>query len=192
MLLIPYRSPTGKIQACQIRFTGALKPAEKRYLWLSLPAMNSAGCGTPLHFAAWKTFAGATISSNKPILITEGALKADVVNRLRPDFFAVAAGGAACAHELLINISRGKKVYLAFDSDSRANPAVARQLAKLVKLRLQTSEDQTETKILVWDESCKGVDDALLEGVDLREISFAEWLSALGEKCRDEVSKVWE
>ncbi|MDQ3749838.1 MAG: hypothetical protein M3367_12645 [Acidobacteriota bacterium] len=26
MLLIPYRGPTGKIQACQIRFSGALKP----------------------------------------------------------------------------------------------------------------------------------------------------------------------
>lgn len=191
MLLIPYRSPTGKIQACQIRFTGILKPTEKRYLWLSLPAMNSAGCGTPLHYAAWKTF-GAAINTNKPILITEGALKADVVNRLRPDFLAVATGGVACAHELLVNVSRGKAVYLAFDSDCRENPAVARQLAKLLKLRFDDVGNKAETKILVWTENEKGVDDALLKGEDLREISFAEWLSALGEKCRDEVLKIWD
>jgi Domain of unknown function (DUF3854) len=189
MLLVPYRSPTGKIQACQIRFTGTIKPTEKRYLWLSLPKLNSAGCGTPLHYAAWKTF--GTANSNKPILVTEGALKADIVTSLRPDFFAVATGGVSCAHELLVNVSHGRPVYLAFDSDSRENPAVARQLAKLVKLRLQTSKNQAETKILTWTESEKGVDDALLKGENLREISFREWLSALGEKCLEEVRKVW-
>ncbi|MDQ3749837.1 MAG: DUF3854 domain-containing protein [Acidobacteriota bacterium] len=171
----------------QIRFSGALKPTEKRYLWLSLPAMDSAGCGTPLHYAAWETF-GVMTNSNKPILITEGALKADVVTRLRADFSAVATGGVACAHELLVNISRGKPVYLAFDNDCRENPAVARQLAKLVKLRLNDRENQAETKILIWAESEKGVDDALLKGEKLRKISFPEWLAALGEECREEVA----
>lgn len=189
MLLVPYRSPAGKIQACQIRFTGTLKPSEKRYLWLSVPAMNSAGCGTPIHFAAWKAF-GSMMSLSKTILITEGALKADVVNRLRPDFFAIATGGVACAHELLVNVSRGKPICLAFDGDSQENPAVARQLAKFVKLRLQTSGNQSDTKILMWSGSEKGVDDALLKGADFREISFLEWLSVLGEKCLEEVSKI--
>ncbi len=115
-----------------------------------------------------------------------------MVTRLRPDFFAVATGGVSCAHELLINVSRGKTVYLAFDNDCRENPAVARQLAKLVKLRFDTSENEAETKILVWTESEKGVDDALLKGEDLREISFTEWTSALGEKCRDEVRRIWD
>lgn len=153
--------------------------------------MNSAGCGTPLHYAAWKTF-GAAINSNKPILITEGALKADVVTRLRPDFFAVATGGVSCAHEILVNISRGKQIYLAFDNDCRENPAVARQVAKLVKLRYHTSENQAETKMIVWSENEKGVDDALLKDVNLREISFLEWLSILNEKCLEEVRKIWK
>jgi hypothetical protein len=96
--------------------------------------MNSANCGTPLHYAARKVYEVAT-NSNNPILITEGALKAYVVTRLCPYFFAVATGGVSCAHEILVNISRGKKIYLAFDNNSRENPAVARQVAKLVKLR---------------------------------------------------------
>ena len=58
LLIIPYRSPSGRIQACQIRFTGTLKPNKKSYLWLSLPKMNSAGSGTPLHFASWKYLVG--------------------------------------------------------------------------------------------------------------------------------------
>jgi DNA primase len=115
-----------------------------------------------------------------------------VVTRLRADFSAVATGGVACAHELLVNVSRGKTVYLAFDNDCRENPAVARQLAKLVKLRFDDVGNQAETKILVWTDNEKGVDDALLKGEDLLEISFAEWLSVLGEKCRDEVRKIWD
>jgi hypothetical protein len=51
LLLIPYRNPAGSIQACQIRFTGAIRPNQKRYLWLSLPRLESAGSGTPLHFS---------------------------------------------------------------------------------------------------------------------------------------------
>jgi len=93
LLLIPYRNPAGRIQACQIRFTGALKPNKKRYLWLSMPNLNSAGSGTPLHYAGWAE---------------------------------------------------------------------------------------------------KGVDDALLKGEKLNEITILDWFSTLDEKCREEARKVWD
>lgn len=194
LLLIPYRNPAGKIQACQIRFTGKLTPNQKRYLWLSIPNKNSASSGTPLHYAGWKNF-GSKGYFDKPILITEGALKADVVTRLQPKFFAVANGGVSCAQELIVNISRGKTLYLAFDNDYHENPSVVRQLAKLLKLRLHDNRinlSESATKILAWTRAEKGIDDALLKGERLNEITILDWYSALNERCREEVRNVWE
>ena len=193
LLLIPYRNPAGKIQACQIRFSSALKANKKRYLWLSLPKLNSAGSGTPLHYAGWKNF-GRKSFSGFPVLVTEGALKADTVARLRPKYFAVANGGVNCSQELIVKVSRGKTLLLAFDGDYRENPAVARGLARLLKLRLDDNRNYQSpdaTKILVWTRAEKGVDDALLKGEKLTEITILDWFSALTGECRDEARKVW-
>ena len=192
-LLIPYRNPAGKIQACQFRFTGAHKANKKRYLWLSLPARSSAGSGTPLHYAGWRDF-GRKDFAGKPILVTEGALKADVVAELRPEYFPIANGGVSCSQELIVNVSRGKTLYLAFDGDCQDNPVVARGLARLLKLRLIDNRDNqstAETKIFVWARDAKGIDDALIKGEKLKEITILDWFSALDEKCRDEARKVW-
>lgn len=193
LLLIPYRNPAGRIQACQIRFNDSLKPNQKRYLWLSLPALNSAGTGAPLHYASWKSF-GRIDFHGKPILITEGALKADVVNKFQPEYFAIAAGGVSCAHEIIVNISRGKTLYLAFDNDYHENTSVIRQLARFLKMRLDDNRENgpsAKTKILTWSRSEKGIDDALLKGEKLEDLTIAEWYSALGDKSRAEVRTVW-
>ena len=153
----------GKIQACQIRFTGTLKPNMKRYLWLSLPAMNSAGSGTPLHFAGWKSF-GQLILENR-FSLPKAHLKADVVNRFVPNFL-LASSGVGCITRSCVNLSRGKSLYLAFDNDYQENPAVLRQLAKLLKLRLndnQKNQSPASTKIFIWSQTEKGIDDALLK-----------------------------
>lgn len=192
LLLIPYRNPAGSIQACQIRFTGALRPNQKRYLWLSLPTMASAGSGTPLHFAGWKTFGRMT--GNQPMLVTEGALKADVADCFLPGYFTFASSGVSCSHELIVNLARGKPLLLAFDNDYQDNPAVLRQLAKLLKLRLQfgmEQEIQNSTKIISWSRAEKGIDDALLKGEKLEELTVADWYSTLGDKSREEVRTVW-
>jgi len=193
LLLIPYRNPSGKIQACQIRFAGALRPNKKRYLWLSLPKLNGAGSGTPLHYAGWRNFGHSDFSA-KPLLITEGALKADTVNKLCSEFFAIASGGVSCSQELIVNVSRGKTLYLAFDGDYQENPVIARQLARLLKLRLddnRNNQSSAATKIFAWAQNAKGVDDALLQGEKLNEITVMDWFSVLDEKCRDEARKVW-
>ena len=192
-LLIPYRSPVGSIQACQLRFTGAVKPNKKRYLWLSLPVLNSAGSGTPLHYAGWRDF-GQLDYYSKPILVTEGAIKADVVNCFRPEFFVIANGGVSCTHEIIVNVSRGKTLYLAFDNDYHENPAVAHALARFLKLRLEdcrTNQIPAETMILAWSRAQKGIDDALLSGEKLDELTITDWYCALGEKSREEVKNVW-
>lgn len=194
LLLVPYRNPAGKIQACQIRFTGEIKAKQKRYRWLSLPALNSAGSGTPLHYAGWRDFVQGDFAG-KPILVTEGALKADVVAALRPEYFPIANGGVSCSQELIVNFSRGKTLYLAFDGDCSENAVVARQLSRLLKLRLDDNRNNgsaAATKIFVWERGAKGIDDALLQGERMNEITFLDWFSALDEHCRNEVSKVWD
>lgn len=193
LLIVPFRNPTGKIQGCQIRFTGEIKGHKKRYLWLSLPASGSASSGTPLHFADWKCF-GRGDFPNKPLLVTEGALKADVAARFRPDFCTIANGGISCSQEIIVNVSRGKPLYLAFDTDWKENGAVARSLGKLLKLRIENNRENQSfaaTKIFTWSRTEKGIDDALLKGEKLDEISIQDWFAALDDKCRDEVRAVW-
>jgi hypothetical protein len=128
-------------------------------------------------------------------LVTEGALKADVVNRYCPDDFAVANGGVSCSQELIVNVSRSKTLYLAFDNDYHVNPAVFRQLARLLKLRLddnRKSLSPASTKIFSWARSEKGIDAALLKNEKLDEITVLNWFSAPDGECREEVRKVWE
>ena len=115
--------------------TGQLAENKKRCLWLSLPALNSASSGTPLHFAGWKSF-GRKDYFGLPVLVTGGALKADTVASLTSEFFVIAGGGVSCTHDLIVKLANGKPLFLAFDNDCHQNPAVARQLAKLLKLRL--------------------------------------------------------
>lgn len=192
MLLIPYRNPWGRIQSCQIRFSGSINRGQKRYLWLSLPSMQSAGSGTPIHYANWKDFGAA--HPNRPVLITEGALKADVVAKFCPHFLIVANSGVGCAHEIIARITRGKKVSLAFDNDYHENPAVIRQLAKLILLISEFDDSKVSVKntaILIWERSYKGIDDALLNAVKIFEVSLAEWICNLTTENRKMIEQTF-
>ena len=192
MLLIPYRNPWGKIQSCQIRFSGSVRHAQKRYLWLSLPSMQSAGSGTPIHHANWKDFGAAC--SNRPVLITEGALKADVVAKFCSQFFIVANSGVGCAHDLIARITHGKKVCFAFDNDYHEKPAVIRYLAKLILLISDFDDIKSFTEnivILKWERRFKGIDDALLNAAKIVEVSLAEWICNLTTDNRKIVEKTF-
>lgn len=191
MLIVPFRNPWGKIQACQIRCLGSLNSGKKRYFWLSLPAMKSAGSGTPLHYANWKNFGADCL--NRPVLLTEGALKGDVTAKYRPQFLTVANSGVGCAHDIIAKITRDKKVYLAFDSDYHDNPAVLCQLAKLISLRIYSNDLQSafeNTKILFWEKRFKGIDDALLNETEIIEFSLPEWFGILSVNNRTIIEQI--
>jgi len=184
-LLIPYRNPWGKIQSCQIRFSGAINRGQKRYLWLSLPSMQSAGSGTPIHYANWKDFGADSLT--RPVLITEGALKADVVARFCPQFLTVANSGVGCAHDIIARIISGRKVSIAFDNDYHENPAVIRQIAKLILLISELDNTNIILKnisILVWERKFKGIDDALLNAAKIFDLSVSEWIWKLQAENR--------
>jgi hypothetical protein len=90
------------------------------------------GCETPIHFAGWREFRKSI--NTKSILNIEGAIKAEIVNKFLPKYFAI-ANSIGCAQDLIVSISRGKSMMIAFDSDYHQNPSVIKQLAKFLRLR---------------------------------------------------------
>jgi len=192
MLVIPYKDNRGRIQACQLRLhKGDIAEGEKRYRWLASP-LEHGGCssGTPIHF----TFRPSTLSHGKTVVITEGALKAETLVSLRPQVCAIATSGVSCSHAQIIEAARTYNALIAFDSDHKTNPAVCRQLARLIAAREQDAASRnlsTTTKIVYW-EGYKGIDDAAkAEKVTFTTLSIPEWFATLEGDPVDEVKKVW-
>jgi hypothetical protein len=192
-LVIPYCDRQGMIQACQLRFSGAR--GKSIYTWLSTaedrldeePRGTSSGC--PVHFA----IRGDKCLPDLPVIITEGALKAEAFVAIRPACQAVATAGVSVAHAAIIEATRGQDIAIAFDSDHRDNPQVCRQLGKLIaqrKLDIDSIGYEANTSVVVW-EGGKGIDDAVLLNVQLRVVSVIEWLRTLNGKAISEVKAVW-
>lgn len=174
LMLIPFVGPDGLVHACQIRFMRYVPNKSGRYVWLSSSKERS-GCGpgAPLHHA------DPHLGSDKPVLVTEGALKAATAQRFLPNRYVVGNSGVATSHREIVETARRKPLEIAFDQDSFTNPHVARALAALVQLRYsdQTSFGYTnDLRILVWDRRFKGIDEALLAGVRLEHLTVTEWL----------------
>jgi hypothetical protein len=192
-LVIPYCDRQGMIQACQLRFSGAR--GKSIYTWLSTSEDNlekeprGTSSGSPIHFA----LRGGKCLPELPVVITEGALKAEAFVTLRPACRAIATAGVAVAHQAIIEATRGEEVAIAFDSDHRQNAQVCRQLGKLIAEREQDArlaELETKTNVVVWDGE-KGVDEAVLQNLSLRVISISEWRETLEGNSLEEVKEVW-
>ncbi len=191
LLVIPYKDANGLIQACQLRLhANDISSDEKRYCWLSSPQERfGTSSGTPIHF----TFVKQKLPPGETVIITEGALKADTVVRFRPNARVIATSGVTCSHGELVKAARAYSALIAFDADYRTNPAVCRQLARLIVQRLNDSREQqlrSTTKVLCWN-GPKGIDDAVRANVRLRSLTISEWYATLRNEPLDEVSRFW-
>ncbi len=192
LLVIPYRDDQGRIQACQLRLHRNDLPAgEKKYRWLACPfEFRGASSGTPIHF----TFKPATLPPEQTVIVTEGALKAQTLVSLRPKTRVIATSGVSCSHAEIIGAARSYNALIAFDADYRTNPAVARQLARLIAAREQDIAAHhltTTTRIVTWLR-CKGIDDAVLANAPLETMTILQWISTLEGRPLQEVGRVWE
>ena len=190
LMLIPYRDENGLIQACQIRYMCRTAPDKGvRYVWLSTPdKANGVSCGSPVHFARYDTAA-----LNKPILITEGALKADTMRFFKTDCDVLASAGVNCSHEELVKAARYRSVFIAFDIDSYENSHVARATGRLIdSLFAEAAQSgfQPRIKILTWDTKFKGIDEALLHNVPIIPLLPLEWRKSLNADCRSQIEQV--
>ncbi len=192
-LVIPYCDRQGSIQACQLRFSNPR--GQSSYSWLSTAEdklaiePRGASSGSPIHFAMRE----GRYLPDLPVLVTEGALKAEAFIAQRPAMRAIATAGVTVGHGELIAATRGQDVAIGFDIDHRQNEKVCRQLAKLIAEREQdgvAAGHPTTTSIVIWD-GPKGIDDAALANVHLRVVSVAEWSQTLIGKPLEEVKEVW-
>jgi len=191
LLVIPYRDEQGQIHACQLRLhRNDLRTGEKKYRWLACPfPFRGASSGAPIHF----TFKPVDLPPGKTVIITEGTLKADVLVSLRPKARVIATSGVGCSHAEIIEAVRDYNALIAFDADYKTNPAVARQLARLIAAREQdiaAHNLKTSTRIVTW-QRYKGIDDAVLENAPLETLTILEWISTLEGRPLQEVRGVW-
>ena len=192
-LVIPYRDEQGLIQACQLRFAGR----RGNYHWLSTAAdcldrePFGTSSGSPIH---WTAPPSETVScKDLPILITEGALKAEVFVSLRPPMRAIATAGVGVGHAEIIRALSGCDAVIGFDSDHRENPQVCRQLGKLIAERAQDAlltGHKNSTNVVVWD-GAKGIDEAVLANTRLRVLNIRDWFEGLSGKPLAEVTDEW-
>ncbi|MBX3289963.1 MAG: hypothetical protein KF855_11535 [Acidobacteria bacterium] len=187
LMLIPFIGSDGLIQACQIRFMRYIPDRSGRYVWLSsLKEKDGCGPGAPLHHA------DPHLQSDRPVLVTEGALKAATAQRFLSDRYVVGNSGVATSHREIVDTARSKPLEIAFDNDSFTNPHVARALAALIR---QRNADQRsfayddDVRVLTWDLRIKGIDDALLIGTPLEYITVAEWLKELSPECLEQAKQ---
>jgi hypothetical protein len=192
ILVIPYKDANGLIQACQLRLhANDLSAGEKRYRWLSSPLERcGTSSGTPIHF----TFAPQRLSSGETVVITEGALKADTLVRFRPRARVIATSGVSCSHSEIVEAARPYNALIAFDADHKTNPAVCRQLARLIVQRDKDSREHglsVSTKILLWD-GPKGIDDAVRANIKPSALTVSEWYETLENEPLEEVNRFWK
>lgn len=187
LMLIPFVGPDGLIQACQIRFMKYVQNRSGNYLWLS-SAKESMGCGpgSPLHHAA----PGSHF--DRPVLVTEGALKATIAQNFLIDRYVVGNSGVATAQREIVKTARRRPLEIAFDNDSFTNPHVARALSALVRLRYSDQISfayNEDVRIVTWDKRIKGLDDAVLTGIRLEYLTVPEWLKRLTPECLDQAGR---
>lgn len=184
LMLIPFVGPDGLIRACQIRVMRYIPNRSGRYVWLSsLKERNGSGPGAPLHHA------DPGLRTNRPVLVTEGALKAATAQSFLTKKYVVGNSGVATSHREIIETARGKQLEIAFDLDSFINPHVSRALAALVRLRYSDQNSfgyDGDVRILAWNRSFKGIDEALLAGAPLEYLTVTEWLKYLTAECLEQ------
>jgi len=176
----PPKYPTGII---------ALKVSE--LLWQTIALRNNieiSDRSSQSSFWSW-----VVNNSEVPLIITEGAKKAaallsagyaaialpGVFNGYRQpkDEFGRKIGLAKLIPQLQVFATPGRKIYFAFDKDTKASTIanVNSAIAKTGKLFVKAG---VEIKVINWQESAKGVDDLIVQhGTDAFHLAYSQALS---------------
>ena len=153
-ILIPVRDEEGRIQGLQIRLDNVEK---RKFRWMSSTDRKD-GCRAE----GWTHFSG---TPSETLVLTEGPMKADVINALS-GWSVLAVPGVNALKKLKASLetlrAKGlKRVQTAFDMDMLTNPNVKNGFEEL--LALLDGMDFTFGTYL-WDPRYKGLDDYLWEG----------------------------
>lgn len=174
-LFIPVRDELGHIQGLSQRLDDAQDGC--KYLWLSSnpDAVDERGrqkyplgasSGTPPHFAGRHLLYGAA-----EVMITEGALKADVAAHLSGSPVIGVAGTHAVrglAARLRTGLPLLRRVLVAYDRDMMEKPQV---LDATLALCAQLEGEGFAVKVRTWPGPEKGIDDYLLTQLSSHEVA---------------------
>ncbi len=151
---IPVKDSQGRIQALQIRQDDDLP----RYLWFSSPyKFKGTTSGAPIHFQN-----SHLIRKTGKAIITEGALKADVIAHLQ-NTGAIGIAGVSTfpddfGSKLKDEIPELKETTIAYDSDWLTKPQVKQSLFKLIA---QLEKAKLCVRVRTWWNGAKGYDEYL-------------------------------
>jgi hypothetical protein len=152
-----------------------------RYHWLSSSDLpHGTGSGSPLHFK----FRPADLPYYARVVIVEGVLRADVLSAIHPELHIVATPCVTANHDALVELTRGRHVWIGFDQDHYSNEAVCFHLAALITRRLRRERTLATTRIASWDARVKGIDDAAVRNLPITSISVQQWLDRLSPRFR--------
>jgi hypothetical protein len=160
---IPVRDARLRIQALAYRRADWKKgDAHGKYIWLSSKDKpGGISSGAPLHYANPHLLMKA-----REVIITEGALKADVIAHLLNAPVIAASGVTTFGADFAANLARSwphVQPVIAFDGDFRTNEAVRMALERLVG---ELQDVGFKPRVKVWPEYLgKGFDDYLLASV---------------------------
>lgn len=153
-ILIPVRDEEGRIQGLQIRLDNVGK---RKFRWMSSTDRKD-GCRAE----GWTHFSGIP---SETLVLTEGPMKADVINALS-GWTVLAVPGVNALKKLKASLetlrAKGlKRVQTAFDMDMLTNPNVKNGFEELLAL---LDEMDFTFGTYLWDPRYKGLDDYLWEG----------------------------
>jgi hypothetical protein len=156
-LLIPAFDEQGRITAL---LRGA-RHGQPKYRWMS-NGQRGASCGSPLTFAQPQL---ADLHPNKPVVVTEGILKAHCIAE-QLQLPVVGCGGTSVPRDIAERLSRrfpqASCVWVAFDADEGEKPQVRQAVVTLLQ---QFAKHRIRAERLVWDpKHGKGLDDVLMGG----------------------------
>jgi hypothetical protein len=166
-LLIPVHNLDGHIVALKVR---ADNPGEgAKYTTISSAKHNGPSPGAPVHVPLH------AFSLEAPVRLTEGELKADVATALS-GVLTIAVPGVTLWRQALPILAalQPVQVLLAFDSNWRHNPHVARALAQATQALVEAGHT---VGVETWNVSQgKGIDDVLAAGYTPTLQSTVPWL----------------
>jgi hypothetical protein len=157
-IFVPVRDEHLRIVGCQIR-RDDVADGQPKYIWFSSAGKpHGTSSSSPLHYARPHLLYGAS-----EVLLTEGALKADIVSYFMAAPVIAAAGvnnfGQDFAATLREKFPKLRTTIIIFDSDWRTKPQVKAALEKLMR---DLAGIGFKVRVRTWPPEYKGLDDYLL------------------------------
>ncbi|MFL6333814.1 MAG: DUF3854 domain-containing protein [Pyrinomonadaceae bacterium] len=165
---IPIKSAEGRLVGLQVR-RADVSDGRGKYVWFSSNGKHlGVSSGAPVHYANWHLLADGA----SQVLVTEGALKANVIACLSGLPVIGVAGvsnfGADFATKLKANFPAVREVVIAYDRDLMEKPQV---YDALLRLSAQLERERFRVKVRTWPTQYKGLDDYLAAQIQTQEVA---------------------